>query len=1097
MHSICRITFSAVFLLTICSLQAQETRLLRQPSMSATHIAFSHGGDIWICNVNGSGVKRITSTAAVESNPIISPDGQTIAFSSNRAGTRAVYTVSVTGGTPKRITWHPSGASVRGWTPDGSKIIYASSRDYAPKPSNRLWVISKEGGVANLLSAQRGYDGSLSPDGNKVVLDVVSRWEDEFRDYRGGQNTPLVILDLKDQSEILIPNDKTIDIQPVWIGENIYFLSDRTAGTSNIWSYKVDDARLTELTNFTGADIKWLSGNNTDLIFEREGRLHIMNIQSGAISTLMINVVGDFPWAEPKWENVTDDIQYLSLSNKGKRVVMEARGEIFTVPTEFGDIRNLTNSAAAADRKPMWSPKGDQIAWFSDEGHSNYVLKRISQDGMETYPDISIGISKYAWEPTWSPDAAYLAFVDDDLRVRVITLASGDIKTIGTGGINIERGNMGLSWSPDSKWLAYTKSGANNFKRIHVYSIEDESTTPITNAFAHVSSPSWDRDGKHLYFLATTNLALRSGWANTSSMNARPEYAAYVINLDAADSSPFKLRSDEEEVEEEEEESEAESKEAEKDNKEKDKTEDSEDEGSDEKEEDNLIKIDFENIDRRIIPLPIPNRNYVFLEAGPKGSVFIAERIPNQSGLSIHKFKLEDREPKDFITNVRRIVFSGDGEKVLTQVNGQWKLSSTKGDKANGETVKVALEMKLDRSAEWKQMFEEAWRYEKDYFYDPDMHGRDWDVVYKRYSPLIEHVKHRSDFSYVLDQMNGEMSVGHSFVFGGDFPEVEKNNIGLLGADFIADNNRWKIQRIYTTENWNPNLTSPLDEPGLKVTEGNYLVGINGKELNASDNIFERLDGTLNKQTVLHINDKAAFEDAWTIIVKPIRNETNLRQRAWVEDNRKLVDSLSDGKLAYVWVPNTSSQGLISFNRYYFAQQDKLGAVIDERYNGGGLLDDYMVDLMTRKMRAAYTNEVPDAKHRLLPAGILGPKVLLINEMSGSGGDFFPWVFRQQNAGPLIGTTTWGGLVKSSVHYRLVDGGALTAPDNAIFDPVNNTWIAENTGVAPDIEVRMDARAIEAGRDPQIERAVEELLKVIEEDLLKFDRPSFSKPAKH
>ena len=345
--------------------------------------------------------------------------------------------------------------------------------------------------------------------------------------------------------------------------------------------------------------------------------------------------------------------------------------------------------------------------------------------------------------------------------------------------------------------------------------------------------------------------------------------------------------------------------------------------------------------------------------------------------------------------------------------------------------------------------------------------------------------------------MNGELSVGHSFVFGGDFPKVEDNKVGLLGADFSANNGRWRIDRIYTTENWNPSLTSPLDEPGLKVAEGNYIVGINGQELKATDNIFERLDGTLDKQTVLHINKNPSFDKAWTIVVKPIRSEVDLRQRAWVEDNRKMVDSLSNGKLAYVWVPNTATQGLVSFNRYFFAQQDKLGAVIDERYNGGGLLDDYMVDLMTRQVRAAYTNEVPNAKPRVMPAGILGPKVLLINEMSGSGGDFFPWVFRQQNAGLLIGTTTWGGLVKSSVHYSMIDGGALTSPDNAIFDPAKNEWIAENKGVPPDIEVRMDAKSLDSERDPQLERAVEELMKQIDEDMLKIEQPEFSEPAKN
>ena len=334
----------------------------------------------------------------------------------------------------------------------------------------------------------------------------------------------------------------------------------------------------------------------------------------------------------------------------------------------------------------------------------------------------------------------------------------------------------------------------------------------------------------------------------------------------------------------------------------------------------------------------------------------------------------------------------------MTQSSGSWAISGTKGKKAAPKPVRVRLDLKLDRSAEWKQIFEEAWRYEKYYFYDPNLHGRDWDVVYNRYAPLVPFVKHRSDLNYILDQMNGELSVGHSFVRGGDYPSIGSNKVGLLGADLMQSKGRWKIERIYTTENWNPELTSPLDQPGLKVKEGNFLVGINGKELVATDNLFEALDGTLNKQTVLHINDKADFDASWTIVIKPIRSENNLRQRAWVEDNRKEVDRLSGGKLAYVWVPNTSGQGLVSFNRYFFAQQDKLGAVIDERYNGGGLLDDYMVDLMTRKVRAAYTNEIPGAPPKVMPGGILGPKVLLINESAGSGGDFFPWVFRQQKA---------------------------------------------------------------------------------------------------
>ncbi|MFY0690085.1 MAG: PD40 domain-containing protein [Cyclobacteriaceae bacterium] len=1084
-----RITFSLLLIFAACLSQAQETLLLRQPSISQNNIVFTYGSDVWIADLDGNNVKRITSTAAVESSPILSPDGTTIAFTSNRAGVNAVYTVPVIGGTPKRLTWHPAGAAVRSWSPDGSNILYASGRDFAPKPSNRLWSISREGGNGTLISEQRGVSGSYSPDASKIVLDVVSRWEAEFRGYRGGQNTPLVILDLNDQSETLIPNEKTIDIQPIWIGDKIFFLSDRSGGVANIWSYGTNNGALEAITNFEGADVKWLSGNSNQLVFEREGRLHLLNLSSSAITTLNISISADYPWAESKWENVTDDIQAVSVSAKGKRIIMEARGEIFTVPAEYGEIRNLTSSPLAADRKPIWSPKGDVVAWFSDEGHTNYVLKRASQDGSKTYEDISLGESKYAWEPSWSPDGERIVFVDDDLRVRVIDLMSKSIKTIGLGGVNIERGSMSPRWSPDSKWLSYTRSGSNNFRQVMIWSQATGTTSAITNEFADAFSPAWDRDGAHLYFLASTDVALGSGWTNTSAMNSRPEYAAYVINLKASDPSPFKLRSDEEEADKTDNvaDDEIEKK------KKKSKKEDDKPKESDEL----SVTIDFDNIDRRIIPLSLPARNYRFMEAGPKGSVFIGERKPQSGGLTIQKFTLEKREAKEYASGIRSMYVSSDGNKVLLRMGNNWKLADASSAKADPKDLKVKLEMKLDRSKEWKQMFEEAWRYEKDYFYDPDLHGRDWDTVYERYIPLIPFVKHRADLTYVLDQMNGELSVGHSFVFGGDFPNVESNKVGLLGADLQPANGRWQIKRIFTTENWNPNLTSPLDQPGLKVGTGNYLVGINGIELSDEDNPYEQLDGTLGKQTTLHINDNPSYAGAWTIVVKPIRSEVNLRQRAWVEDNRKLVDSLSNGKLAYVWVPNTSSQGLISFNRYFFAQQDKLGAVIDERYNGGGLLDDYMVDLMTRKVRAAYTNEIPGAAPKVMPSGILGPKVLLINEMSGSGGDFFPWVFRQQQAGQLIGTTTWGGLVKSSVHYRLVDGGALTSPDNAIFDPIKKEWIAENTGIAPDIEVRQDAQSLKNGRDPQLERAVEELMKLIDEDMLQIEQPAFSTPAKN
>jgi len=1083
------------FLLSVTSAFSQGTRLLRQPALSSTHIAFAYGGDIWVSDLDNQKVLRLTSTPAVESNPQFSPDGQWIAFNSNRSGNQAVYIVSVEGGSPKRLTWHPGSASVCGWSSDGRLILYSTSRDNAPGGFARLWTVSMEGGPSTVLTNQWAADGSFSADGKQIVIDRIQRWDVEWRHYRGGQNTPLVVLNLTDQTEKLLPDESTIDIQPLWLGNAIYFLSDRDR-TSNIWSYTPGSGELKQVTTYTGSDIKWLSGFGNKLAFERDGYLHLLDLSSNDSRQLAITIIADFPWAETKWEDVTRDIGSVSLSPTGKRVIMEARGDIFTIPAENGDARNMTNTSGVADHAPVWSPKGNEVAWFSDVDGKGYAILIASQDGLSKPRSISIGESKMAWEPVWSPDGKLIAFVDDKVRIRIVDVAKGTIKTADIAGDNNERGNMGLTWSHDSKWLAYTKTGINHFRQIKAWSSKNDSIYALTNTFADSFSPAWDRDGHHLYFLASTSLALGSGWANTSSITSDPDYAVYIVNLKKEDTSPFKPRSDEEIITEEKK-PEADAKKPSK-GKLPEKKADKDTTKTAAKEPVPVL-IDFENIERRTIAMPLSRGNYRLIIGGPAGTPFIGEQKEGVSGLVIQKYTLEKREGKEFVSGASQVSVSSDGNKMLAMIAGDWKIMNTSSATgSDGKSVKITLKKQLDRSAEWKQIFEEAWRYERDYFYDPGMHGRNWNEVYEKYSPLIPYIKHRTDLTYILDQMNGELSVGHSFVFGGDYPEVDKSSVGLLGADLIAENNRWKIKRIYTTESWNPELSSPLDRPGIKIEEGNYLVGINGRDLTAADDPFKFLDGTMDVQTTLHINKTPDFAGAWQEVVKPIASEGNLRQRAWVEDNRRLVDKLSDGKLAYVWVPNTGSGGFISFNRYFFAQQDKKGAVIDERFNGGGLLDDYMVDLMNRTLRASITNEAPQGIPFSLPAGILGPKVLLINEMSGSGGDFFPWVFRQQKIGPLIGKRTWGGLVKSSVHYALVDGGGLTAPDNAVFDPINKKWIAENEGVAPDIEVRQDAVSLSKGMDPQLERAIKETMKLLElQGEIKITPPAYPTPAKH
>ena len=1048
-------------------LHAQGTRLLRQPTISATQVAFTYGADVWIAPREGGQARRITSTAAVESNPHLSPDGQQIAFTSDRSGVAAVYVVSVAGGTPVRLTWFPAESNVRGWTPDGRRVLYASTREAAPSTYERLWTVGVGGGPSTLVPAPWGHDGSYAPDGRRIVVDRVARWDVEWRGYRGGQNTPLTILDLGTLAETRLPNERTIDSHPVWLGSTVYFISDRDAA-SNVWSYDVTSAKLTQITHFADAEVKTLSGGTNGLVFEQDGAIHTLDPVTGQSTRLTITATGDFPWAETRWQDVSKAVAAASLSATGQRILLQARGDIFTVPVQKGGTRNLTRSPGVADRAPVWSPDGKQVAWFADSG-SGYRLLIGGQDGLGTPRALPIGESRMAWEPSWSPDGSRIAFVDDDVRIRVVEVATGKLVTADADGSNIGRGNMGVTWSPDSKWLAYSKYFPNNFRRIVAWSVESGKTITLTDAMADAKSPAWDRDGRHLYFLASTDLALGSGWANTSSIASNPTYGAYVMVLRAGEATPFPPKSDEEAA------------------------------AAAAKPDTAAVQVrlDAPGLDRRIVALPMPVRHYSRMLAGPRGTVFVGERVEHEQGVVLHKFTLDSAKAVVFVRGAEQIAVSGDGSKLLFQAGDSWSVVSTDAPPEPGKgTVQVSLSMQLDRLAEWRQMFDEAWRYERDFFYDPGMHGNDWNAVRARYRPLVEHVRHRSDLNYVLDQVNGELSVGHSFVFGGDMPAVDTSNVGLLGADLVSDSGRWRIARIYTFEAWNPGLFAPLDRPGMKASAGHYLVGVNGVELTAADDPWRLMDGTAGHRTVIHLNDRPTMTGAWTETVEPIGFEDDLRKRAWVEDNRRRVDSLSGGKLAYVWVPNTGGEGYSSFDRYLFAQQDKLGAVIDERFNGGGNLDDYMVDHLNRSLRGAITNEVPGGAPFRIPQGVLGPKVLLINELAGSGGDYFPWAFRQQKVGPLVGARTWGGLVKSSVHYSLIDGGALTAPDNAVFDPINNKWVAENEGVPPDIEVLLDARMTAAGRDPQLERAVQELLRLVEaQGSRTITAPPFPRPS--
>ena len=1050
---------------------AEEARLLRQPTVSENHVAFVYANDIWIVSRQGGQAHRITTHIGSESQPKFSPDGKYIAFSGQYDGNTDVFVVPIEGGEPKRLTYHPYPDTVRGWTYDGSQVLFASGRNTAPIPYSRLWTISTRGGMPEPLPMPMANKGVFAPNGRHMAYVRIPEAFRAWRHYRGGQTTAVWLINLSDYEIEKIPRDNSNDTDPMWIDNTVYFLSDRNH-TMNLFAYNHQAKEVRQITTHDDYDIKSASAGGGVVVYEQAGFLHLYDPKSSQTAQLHIEIKGDLPGRRPHFADVGSLIRSADISPTGVRAVFEARGDIFTLPVKKGDDRNLTASPGANDRFPTWSPDGKHIAWFSDKS-GEYQLMIGDQKGMNPARIIPLQNPSFYYTPVWSPDSQKIAFADKRLNLWFVDIDTGKATKVDKDTYDHPQRSLDHTWSPDSKWIAYSKRLDNHMHALFAYSLEQEKSFQLTDGLSDAVSPAFDKSGKYLYFLASTNYALNTGWLDMTSYERPFTRGIYLMVLSAEEPSPLLPESDEEEVKKEEEKKPEKKKESEEDKaKDKEKT----------------VRIDIKGLDQRILALNIPLRSFSQLEAGSEGIFFYAETIPNTPGVALHRYELKAKKAEPFMSGIFGYAISADGKKLLYTARGTYGIVDTKGKPkvGDGKLNTSRLRMKVDPVAEWSQIYREGWRINRDFLYDAEMHGADWEAMFKKYQPLLKHVAHRSDLSYILANLIGELTIGHSWAGGGAMSQPKSVPGGLLGADYKIEKGYYRFAKIYTGENWNPGLQAPLTAPGLNISEGDYLLEVNGRSVKASTNLYACFEGTAGKQTVLRINNVPEKEGSRLVTVIPVRSESALRTRDWIEGNRRKVDKLSQSRLAYVYLPNTSFSGYVNFNRYYFAQQNKEGAVIDERFNGGGSAADYFVDLMSRPLMNYFATR--DGKEFPTPtAQIFGAKVMLINEFAGSGGDALPYYFRFRKIGPLIGKRTWGGLVGHHGGVGLIDGGFISSPNLAFYN-IEGHWAVENEGVPPDIEIEMTPALVIKGHDPQLERAVKEALKMLEKNPLKHTR---------
>ena len=1058
----------------------QEARLLRFPAIHGDQIVFTSASDLYTVSAKGGIARKLTNDVGFEMFARFSPDGKTIAFTGQYDGNTEVYVMPAEGGVPKRVTYTATLSRddvsdrmgpnniVMGWR-DNTTILFRSRMIEPNSFKGQLFTVSLDGDVPQQLPLPRGGFSSYSPDGKQLAYNRVFREFRTWKRYRGGQADEVWIYDFQTKTTVNVTNNPAQDIIPMWSGNTVYFISDRDENKRlNLYSYDLQTKQTNRITSFSDYDVKFPSIGDKAVVFENGGHIYTYDLASKKTEKVSISITEDFAVGRGGLKNVDDQITNYEISSDGNRALFGARGDIFTVPAQYGNTRNLTGTPGVHDRNSKWSPDGKWIAYISDATGEDEIYV-MPQDGSAPGTQLTTKSDTYKYQPLWSPDSKRLLWSDKMLRLQFVDVESKKVTLVAQA---TAWEITAYAWSPDSKWISYAKPEEEMMTTVYLYSVENAKTTAVTDGWFSSHSPSFSSDGKYLFFVS--NRSFSPTYSQTEWNHAYFDMAKiYFVTLAKDTKSPFAPKSDEVSVKAEKKEKDAKDDKAKKD-----------------EEKTVTVKVDLDGLQSRIAVLPVSASSYREVTV-LSGKVYYLRRGSKDEKTKLFLYDLEKQKETE-LGDVNGFEISADGKKMLINQDRSYAIIDLPTAKIDvKEKLKLSdMTVRLDRKAEWTQMYNECWRQMRDFFFDPNMHGVDWPAVRQKYAALVPYVNHRADLTYIIGEMIGELSVGHTYVGGGDLPKVERIQLGLLGAKIERDpgSKYYRITEILKGQNWVPSVRSPLTDIGVSVKEGEYIIAVDGKSTSQMTNIYEALVNSANKQVTLKINGTAKESGARDVVVVPTNDEQELYYYNWVQSNIDKVSKATDGRVGYLHIPDMGVGGLNEFVKYYYPQLRKEGLIVDVRGNGGGNVSPQIIERLRREI--AMIDIARNAARTTDPGGlVLGPKVMLLDEFSASDGDIVAYRFKKYNLGTVIGKRSWGGVVGIRGSLALLDGGYLNKPEFSRYDLEGKEWIMEGVGVEPDIFVDNDPAKEYSGVDEQLNRAIEEVLKQMKDKPAKLAPP--------